>query len=298
MFLGWSRIVMLPAVLVLAGCTSVLQRGGSPLMSSQMSPDSVVLEMFFVRFPFGDTTVNEKLWQEIDEQPFAPELRERLVRNGFRVGVISGQLPTELSKLLELGNKPAPSGNMGGAKINDANDLADNQPRVMRRHLQIRAGQRSEIITSGVYAQLPVLMNESGQLCGQTYNQAQGIFAAKSFPQSDGHVRLELTPELQYDQPRQRWVGNQGMLRLEAGRPKREFSDLAISADLTPGAILVLSSLANRPGRLGHHFFTENESKLEQKILIIRLAQTQHDGLFDPPEPLKLDEPVQAEKPH
>ena len=40
-----------------------------------MSPDSVVLEMFFVRFPFGDPAVNEKLWEAIDEQQFAPELR-------------------------------------------------------------------------------------------------------------------------------------------------------------------------------------------------------------------------------
>ncbi len=56
--------------------------------------------------------------------------------------------------------------------------------------------------------------------------------------------------------------------------------------------MLVLSSLSNRPGSLGHHFFTEkqNEGRLEQKLLIIRLAQTQHDGLFNPPEPLKLEE--------
>ena len=33
-----------------------------------MSPDSVVLEMFFVRFPFGDPAVNDKLWESVDEQ--------------------------------------------------------------------------------------------------------------------------------------------------------------------------------------------------------------------------------------
>lgn len=282
---GWQKIVLL-ALLATAGCSTPLQKGRSPLAPAQMSRDSVVLEMFFVRFPFGDTTVNEKLWEEIDEQHFAPELRERLARNGFRVGLVSGQMPAELSKLLELSGKPTPTGDIEGAKV----DELEAEPRVVRRHLQLRTGQRSEILASGVYPQLPVLMSESGQLCGQTYNQAQGLFAVKSFPQLDGRVRLELVPELHYDQPKQRWVGNQGMLRLEAGRPKRAFDDMTLTADLAPGAMLVLSSLSNRPGSLGHHFFTENGDRLEQKLLIVRLSQTQQGGLFNSPEPLKLEE--------
>jgi hypothetical protein len=135
-------------------------------------------------------------------------------------------------------------------------------------------------------------MSEAGQLRGQTYNQAQGIFAVKSLPQPDGHVRVEMTPELHYGETRQRFVGAQGILRLEAGQPKRAFDDMILSADLAPGSMLVLSSIANRPGSLGHYFFTvnENEGRMEQKLLIVRLAQTQHDGLFNPPEPLKLEE--------
>jgi hypothetical protein len=136
------------------------------------------------------------------------------------------------------------------------------------------------------------LMCESGQVRGQTYNQAQGIFAVKSYPQPDGRVRVEMTPELHHDEPRQRWAAGQGMLRLEAGKPRRTFDDMALSTDLASGDMLILSSLSNRPGSLGHHFFTESRSdgRLEQKLLIVRLAQTQHDGLFSPPEPFKLEE--------
>lgn len=283
---GWRRVVLLLAVLATAGCGAPLRQSRSPLLPARMSPDSVVLEMFFIRVPFGHSAVNEKLWAEIDEQSFSPELRQRLAKNGFRVGLVGGQMPVELSKLLDLGGKPPPDGELEGAKI----ESLETEPRVVRRHLQLHAGQRSEIIASGVYAQLPVLTCESGELCGQTYSQAQGIFAVKSFPQSDGRVRLELAPELHHDQPRQRWVGGQGMLRLETSRPKRTFDDLALSADLAPGAMLVLSSLSSRPGSLGHHFFTEDNGRPEQKLLIIRLSQTQHDGLFNPPEPLTLDE--------
>ena len=169
-------------------------------------------------------------------------------------------------------------------------DEQSAEPRVVHRHLQLRAGRRSEIIASSVYPHLPVLVWESGQVSGCTFDDAQAIFAAKSFPQPDGRTRLELVPELHHDQAKQRWVGSQGMLRLESSRPKRVFDDMTLTANLSPGAMLVLGSLPSRKGSLGHHFFTENEGHLEQKLLIIRLSQTQHDGLFVPPEPLRLDE--------
>jgi hypothetical protein len=280
------QIALLVALLAIAGCSTPLRPAKSPLMPAQMSPDSVVLEMFFVRFPVGDTAANEKLWEEIDEQQFAPELRERLTRNGFRAGVVSGQMPVELSKLLELSDKTAPVDGIAETKVEDL----EAQPRVFRRHMQLRAGKPGEIVASGIYPQLPVLTCESGRVCGRTYDEAQGIFAVKSLPQPDGRVRLELVPELQYGQPKTQWVSNPGLARLEAFRPKREFHDITLTADLAPGTMLVLSSLPSRPGSLGHHFFTENDGRPEQKLLIVRLAQTQHDGLFNPPERLKLDE--------
>ncbi len=282
------QFVLLAILLLASGCTTLVHQGKSPLLPAQMSPDSVALDLFFVRFPFGDSEVNEKLWDEIDEQQFAPELRRLLARNGFRAGLISGQMPMALSKLLELSDKPPPSTEMEGAKV----DELDTQPRVMRQHLQLRAGLRSEIIASGIYPELPVLpvlMSESRQISGQTYYDAQGLFALKSYPQPDGTVRLQLVPELHHDQPRQRWVGGQGMMRLETSRPKRAFDDLTLSANLAPGSMLVISSLRDRPGSLGHYFFTEDDGKLQQKLLIVRLTQTQPDALFRPTEPTKRE---------
>ena len=54
--------------------------------------------------------------------------------------------------------------------------------------------------------------------------------------------------------------------------------------------MLIVSSLPNRPGSLGHYFLTTNDGRLEQRLLIVRLSQTQHDGLFTPPEQPKLEE--------
>lgn len=237
-----------------------------------------MLEVFFVRFPFGDPGPNDELWAEVDEQHFPADLRRRLAQNGFRLGMLDGRIPDTLARLLELKDGPQPAGE---ANQVDLSELASGSPPVLR-HLQIRAGQRKEIVASGLYEELPVLISESGQLGGQTYSQAQAVLAVKTFPQGDGRVRVELVPELHYGAPRQRWVGQEGMWRLEAGKEQRVFDDMGFSATLSPGGMLLLSSLPNRPGSLGHHFFSEQSGRLEQKLLVLRLSQTQHDGLFGP----------------
>ena len=284
-YLGRFVISML-AVLALAGCTTPLQKKGTSLLApAQMSPDSCVLDVFFIRVPFGDPKANDELWQDIDEQHFSADLRQRLMHNGFRAGVVSGQIPIVLSNLLELSDKPAPNNEVKGADLTDVG----NTPRVMRRHMQVRAGRPSEIIASRVYDELPVLVYDSGQLNGETYSEAQGIFNLKAVPLPDGRVRVNMSPEVHHNQPRQRWIADQGMMRLDSSRPKRVFDDLALSATLSPGGMLVVSGLSNLSGSLGYHFFTENEGRLEQKVLVIRLAQTQHDDLFLPSAELPLE---------
>jgi hypothetical protein len=126
-----------------------------------------------------------------------------------------------------------------------------------------------------------VLLRRSDQLSGETYELAQGVFTAKAFPQPDGRTRLRLVPELQHGQPKQRWdLDSQGVMRFESSKPKEVYDDMAIAADLRCGAMLIVSSLPNRPGSLGHYFLTTNDGQLEQRLLIVRLSQTQHDGLF------------------
>jgi len=251
--------------------------GKSPLVQPQMSPDSVVLDIIFSRFPFGDERANQSLWKEVDEQQFSTELRGRLAECGFRVGVVSGQVPRELSQLLELSDNPQ----TGIEQSVPVEDL-DSAPNVVPRHVQCRPGKRIEVAASNIYDELPVLTRESG-LCGKTYAKAQGMLAIKSYPEPDGRVRVELVPELHYGDQRQRWVGGQGTFRMEAGRERRVFDDLKMSATLAPGEMLLLSSLDCRKGSIGHSFFTDDSSgKLEQKLVVIRLSQTQHDGVFAP----------------
>ncbi|MGD0897454.1 MAG: hypothetical protein ABR915_06425 [Thermoguttaceae bacterium] len=279
-----ARFLLLPLML-LAGCQTEYPKPPSILRPTQMSSDAVALEIVSVRLPPQSAELCRKVWEEVDEQHFPADLRQRLARNGFRVGVV-GRIPAALATAMAMKDR-VPAGDEP-QKLTAA-DL-QTPPRVMPRHLEARAGQRSEVIASGIREQMPVLVRENGELCGRTYCDAQGIFAMAAFPQADGRVRLELVPEVHHGHSRPHWVGDQAMWRLESERPRRVFDNLKMSALLTPGSMAILGCLPNRPGSLGYSFFTEDsgsDSQVEEKLLLVRVCQTQHDDLVHPP-PLAL----------
>ena len=276
------------ASLLAAGCRNVPERvGKSPLKPLRMSPDTVVLDVFFVRFPLGDAEPNGPLWDEIDETRWPAELRQKLALNGFRVGLVGSPVPpVPLSKLLELKDKPAPAAAVQETSRADFTD----EPRVFRRHMPLHCGGRAELLASGPYEELAALVCTPGGVAGETYKNARAILSAGASLEPDGRVRLKLVPELHYGDPKPSLVGQPGVMRLEAGQPKRVFQDMTIDTTLRPGQMLVLASLIQRPGSLGHYFLTHKTGgRLQQKLIVIRLSQTQHDGLFDPPETLPLD---------
>ena len=272
-------LVLVAGLTTASSCSPLRPEGKSLLGRLQAPPDSVALEIFFIRVPFGQPGANQTLWQQVDEQQLPTDLRRRLAENGFRAGLISSQPPEVLSKLMELKDKPAPSPDkVSRLKIAEM----DQEPRVVRRFLQLRSGKRSEIVASDVYDELPVLTREPGGVCGRTYPKAQGLLALQALPEADGRVRLDLVPEVHYGETRQRYVGDGAALLLEAGRARKVFDELTITAVLPPGHMLLISSLDTRPGSLAHQFFTcKSNGRLEQKLLLIRLAQAQPDALFD-----------------
>jgi len=270
-----------------SGCRHLAEPvGKSPLKPAHMSADSVALEVFFARFPFGEAEPNGPLWADVDEMHLPAEVRQRLARNGFRVGLVGGQVPTSLVKLMELKDKPAPRPRSLENRVVDL----EHEPRVVRRYMELRPGVRTDVVASDIHDELSVLLCGPAGVEGETFRSAQAVLVVRAFPERDGRVRIKIVPEIQHGESKLRYVGSQGALRIEPGRAKRAFDDLAVEAVLAPGHMLILSTLLDRAGSLGHRFFTQNtDGHVEQKLLVIRLAQTQHDELFDPAEVLPLD---------
>lgn len=270
------------------GCAKLETVGKSTLPRAQMSADSVVLDLFFVRVPLGDPLANDELWAEADEQQLSAELRLKLANAGFRVGVLGNQIPPALERLVAEQQKrpvqetpaPQPTGE-AAAGLTDQKSIAkfEAEPRVMQRHLQLRSGMPSEIIASKERESLVLLESEGDMVGGRSYRKGIGVLQLKSYPQADGRVRIELSPELQHGEPKMEFVDNSGAWMHDIRRPRRLFPDLKISANLAPGEMLVLTSLPDQSGTLGHHCFTETSTReISQKLLIVRLSQTQHRG--------------------
>lgn len=274
---GTKKILALWILLwAVGGCTHLQAPAGNPLVPPQMSSDSVAIDIIFARVPLSDG-MSETLWADLDEQILSPETRKNLYQNGFRVGRIAGPVPQRLAEIMKLTDSGPISAEM---TTGDALTLTDDSVPV-RRHLQLRAGHRTEILASGVYDELPFLRREEGRLVGRTLQKAQGVFGLTVRPGTYGGVKVRLVPEVHFGEPRIQPIATQGMLRWESQRDRVVLEDLVIETELTSGDLLVLTSLPNCPGSLGNRFLTVTaQGKLQQKIIVIRLSQTQGSPLF------------------
>ena len=278
---------------VSGGCRPLVEQvGRSPLRPAQMSPDASVIEVFIVRLPASRAETYGALWDEIDEQHFPAALRQKLAGNGIRAGVVAGQVPLHLSRLLE--GDVAPAADVKPNEINFAQFNLD-QPVSRTRH-QLRPGRRNEIACGDSREEMVLLTCDGNRVSGETFHKAQGILALQVHPKPDGSVQIRMTPELHHGAARPQYAAAQGalaqgMFSMEFGRSKRSYPDMAIDATLSPGHMVILSCLSERPESLGSRLFLRTaDDKSEQKLVIVRLAHTQHDDLLSPhPEALPLD---------
>jgi hypothetical protein len=254
-------------------------KGESLLKPVGLAEDGVQLEIISVHFSQHDDELNGSMWKEIDEQQLPTAARRALAENGFRVGMVNGQLPPALMRLLtEAEKKPA--------TITEAAARLEQTSPVSRQQMQLHSGWKGEIIASNIYPEVPLFTTEQGSVSGHTYRQAQGILAAKTKALGDQRVTVCLTPELQYGQEQQTWVSEDGRLMPQSGKPKHVFEHLAFDTTLATNQMLVLTALPERGGTLGHYFFTEPQGASDdarQKLIVIRLAKTRYDDLFSVP---------------
>jgi hypothetical protein len=270
-------------VILASGCQSMSPNNVTGertlLKPAQPSPDSVTMEIVWARFPVGDPALNDEAWREIDETLIEPAVRCELTNNGLRAGVIGGSPPAAVARVLHQGMTKA------GAATTDAATKSlelSTAPVVHGRVRQLRRNQRNEIQASETFANLTLLMSGSRELSGRTYDQAQAIYALRVDPQPERAVQVELTPELHHGEPRLRWTGgDDGILRQASLREREVFDKLRMNVKLAPGQMLVLMSLPDAGGRLGHWFHTvDSADGPQQKLILIRLAEVPQSDTF------------------
>lgn len=271
--------ILFATVLALTGCS--LFREPESSEPSSLPPvralsDTVGLEIVFLKLPAESDAQIAPMWNEIDETHLPTDLRRRLAANGIRTGLFGPRMPVPLQQIVDqivcMETEGAdPSIKVGAGPIHTC------------RQLQSRNGQRNELLASEIQPQIAVLQTgPEGQIVGDTYYQAQCIWELKTFPQGDGRVRVQLTPEIQHGQARNQWVGQgTGIFRQVTGRSQKSFDDIRIDTLLAPGQTLILSGTDELRG-LAQHFFGDGQSSATEgrRLLMIRLARTQRDDLF------------------
>lgn len=265
--------ITIVAIAWLSSCAVLKPTKEELLQPAQMRPDSVSLEVFFVRLPEG-TPETHGLWTDVDELAVAAEVRRQLATHGFRAGIIGGRVPRVLEEKLALGEQP---------KVTEAGRAVnfDDEGTINGRYLQLRVGKKGEIQASPLEEEISVLFPADGQLNGQTYRQAQGVFLIKAYPEEGGLVRLQLVPEIQHGKVEQRYLPSQeGVIMLQPSRQRETFNKLRTQVSLAPGQMLMVGCQVDRAGSLGDRFFSEQrQGQREQKLLLIRLAQPRGDDL-------------------
>jgi hypothetical protein len=282
MLFRWRAAMLLVACGSLASCRFLTAPSGgqSPLKPLRPSPDTVSLEVFSARFAPDDRRVSDELWTEVDEQQLSIETRRAVAQHGLRVGVLGPHPPAALVELLKITEKPVDASKRGE---HDAAQLLE-EPTVTMRAIFTRTGWRNEIIASKTIEELPLLERDGDQVRGHTFSKAEGRFVLRAYPQADGLVRLEVTPELQYGEAQQKWCANDGVLRQTSARPKKTFDGLDLNISLAAGQMLLITCLPGRQGSVGHWFFMEGaQDRCSQKLLAVRIAQATTDRSFAEP---------------
>ena len=83
----------------------------TPAKGQIIAPKRCDLRLVVLSRPLNDEAINKALWSVADEQVLAPESRQMLESNGLRIGLVSGNLPTEVDSILHAPppNKIEPS---------------------------------------------------------------------------------------------------------------------------------------------------------------------------------------------
>lgn len=270
----WLLAAITFCLLPFSGCGAVLTTAAvsspqSILKSVKNGPDVVTLEIFQVRVPADDKRFENELWQGTDEQRLGLEVRNRLVSNGFRCGVIAGAMPDALARSLNLQSKL-----VEGSPERVITDQSAT-PKVTRRMLQIKRNDAAAIQASELQESVDVLINSDRGLQGKSYREAQGVYSLRAEAVAGQKVKLQLTPELQFGELKNRYTGSdQGIFVVTPSRERKVFDEMKMSLDLAPGEMFLVTGVPDSAGSLGNAFHAERRGELaKQKLVLIRVVQ-------------------------
>ncbi len=235
----------------------------------QAPPDAIPLDIYWARFPWGDTGMNDELWHSVQEDRVPLEVRRRLTENGLRAGVISGTPPAALTKLL-AGDSPIVDETTAPANLK-----LIEVPRVVRHLVHLQPGKIKQEEATELAEEITLQLTRAGESASETFAQARGAYALVAAPAGLSRVRIEVTPEVVHGEPRLKWSQPQpGVMVQSVAQDKEVFDELHIYTELAAGEILVVMSQPDARGRLGGFLhIVDDGGERQQRVLLVRASQ-------------------------
>lgn len=229
------------------------------------------LEILTISVPQQGAELSEQAWQEVDEARLPLETRRVWNQNGLRGGLIGQQVPVALHQLIDQDPRDLPPAT--------APTPGEGNAASRRRSLHAPSGQLQKVFAGKAHPQLSTFTLLDGRVEGDAFTNAQCLFVVRAFSQPDGNATLELRPEIEHGDPRNRRVVKQGTWQFELGRERHVFDSLRLELPVSPGQSLLLGATSELKG-IGKAFFGDAETPGDRRLLLIRFAQTQRDDRF------------------
>lgn len=234
---------------VLVGCANDLPNQVPAGLRSfrWMQEDLLAVELAVIRLPLGDDFATRDLWREVDELVLPLEKRLTLEANGFRVGVISGNVPAELQRL-----------------------LTNKDTCIRSRRLAVRPGHARFVALVQPRDVLNLQTIEGGETAEHSFEQAVPGFQLR-LENEEEITRIGCQPCVQHGQAQRLLQPTDDLSdwELQGKRPEQLFSTLAWELKLSPTEYAVVGCAADRPQSLGYACLVETHKDGAYQHLIV-----------------------------
>jgi hypothetical protein len=246
---------------------------------------SIQLEVMYVERPVGDPLLGDELWRHVDQlASIDAETRNRIRKNGFRVGVVGANPPVALQKML-------------GLKSDFVSEPdAENAKQLVGRRFFPVSGGEIDVQVSPPYRECALDVGEGDAPEPRRFENAVCKYRVRAVRVQDGWVGLEFVPQICHgDEHLRHAVGDAGW-RFQNGQQTESYFLQRFDVKLGLGDMAVITSEDQAAGKLGQLFFrgpaalqppretlpdlfnvdeprlSPNSSFPIQRLLVIRLA--------------------------
>lgn len=254
---------------------TIFNANASPRPGTMVQPKFCKLDTAIIARPVGDPLVESSVWSVADEQTIPPDLRQAFESNGLRIGVVTGELPADVTEAFR--SKPA-------------------QVETQWVHIALPDGEHTPIVVGEPVESVTLLLNQGGKVAGRNYDDALGRLIVTPRQSGSHDVEVRLVPQIQHGARRRTIAPLEGAgsyapqeFSIKDAQQEDLLRELAATVVVRPGQTLALGCRSVQARSLGTFLFLRPEPKTDRMLQSIVLIQASRNNDGNAPPKLVED---------